>query len=583
MPELFVYDLFNLQGTSMLKRFLIVFLIIAPAMAATAELPARLAELAGTQPGQRLNVWLFFSDKADSVAGLNKETLDISDEALQRRSYSNPVELIDSYDLPVNAGYRQQIGQMVLNVRTESRWLNALSVEVSAGRLSELAELEFIREIRPVITYRKNPDRSENRLSILSKPSAVHSLNYGPSALQVEQIGVPALHDMGLSGAGVLICMLDDGYNLYKTHQTFQQLDVRDTYDFINNDDSVDDPDARPVEGWHGTATLSVLAGYTPGELIGPAYGATLLLAKTEMDYEEIQAEEDFWVAGLEWAERNGARIVNSSLGYSDWYTWEDMDGETAVTTLATIVAEQKGVIVVNSAGNNGRTDAPNTLNAPADGEFVITAGGIEGTGEYWTTASYGPTADGRTKPTVSALGRSAYSASSSSNSGFRSGSGTSFSSPLIAGAIALLLEAKPELTPAQVREAITKTASQAIAPDNYIGYGILNIEAAYNYVIGSDLVPETFFVEQNTPNPFNGFTRIEYGVTEPSRVRITVFDILGREVFTLPERSVQGNDFVIINADQFTSSGVYFYRLEGSGIQSGRTFRETKKMVYIE
>jgi subtilisin family serine protease len=254
------------------------------------------------------------------------------------------------------------------------------------------------------------------------------------------------------------------------------------------------------------------------------------MLGKTEIGNEEIQIEEDHWVAGVEWAERNGADIVSSSLGYIDWYTWEDMDGETAVTTRHADMAVQRGVLVVNSAGNEGRYQAPNTLIAPADGKFVLAIGAVDLNNSRVAFSSYGPTFDGRIKPDLAALGTGVRIASPSSATAFSSASGTSFSCPLVAGVAALLLSADPGLDPFQLTRALRSTASQAGSPDNLLGWGIVNAGAALDYITGAEPADD-FGLQQNYPNPFNDFTVIGYRLPTPSDVRLELYDIRGRRI----------------------------------------------------
>jgi subtilisin family serine protease len=228
-----------------------------------------------------------------------------------------------------------------------------------------------------------------------------------------------------------------------------------------------------------------VLGGIREGQLIGPAFGATFLLAITEDVRSETPVEEDNWAVAAEWAERMGADVINSSLGYLDFdlpftsYTDRDMNGETALTTRAATMAAARGVVVVNSAGNGGFRADRNTLVAPSDGRLVIAAGAVDVMGNRAAFSSVGPTADGRFKPDVAALGVNTKVASRSGPDSYALANGTSFSSPLTAGAVALLLQAHPTYTVEQVLSALRSTASQASAPNNLLGWGILNAAAA--------------------------------------------------------------------------------------------------------
>ncbi|NOG44727.1 MAG: S8 family serine peptidase [Calditrichaeota bacterium] len=566
-------------------RSILILIFIFTASLFSAEVERSIINYINDNPGRSVNIWIFFKDKGPekdlSVYEVNEY---LSERAVKRRSKMQNFPFVSFSDYPVYPDYIDQIKNYALKFNSTSRWLNAVSVKIKPEQIEQIKGLDFVDNIRLVKTYKKKYKKEEN--SILEKPAIAFSedtLNYGKSKPQVEQIGVTVLHEKGFTGKGVVIAMLDDGFNRYNTHKVFDSLTVLDTWDFINLDTDVADAAAKPTEGWHGTMTLSVVGGNSPGMLIGAAYNASFLLYKTEIDADEIQIEEDNWVAGLERAEAMGADIVNSSLGYSDWYTWEDMDGKTAVTTLATITAEAKGMIVVNSAGNNGGSDVPNSLNAPADGEFVITVGGVYKDDSYWGQSSFGPTADGRIKPDVCAQGTGVYRASYSNDETFSSGSGTSFSSPLTAGAIALLVEAFPDITPPEVRDAIRKTASQANDPDNLLGYGVLNIEAAYEYILNDSLPKPPAPTPKSLNRLFTSSTKIHYDVSNLSRAKITVYDALGRRVYSFPQKFVNAGEFEIISGNLLKASGIYFYHIDGKNMATGRKINKSGKLVYLK
>ncbi|MCK4857932.1 MAG: S8 family serine peptidase, partial [candidate division Zixibacteria bacterium] len=319
---------------------------------------------------QVIKVWVFFTDKGGGDVSLAK-CVPVTDKALWRRAMRGADVDNTFYDREVNPVYVSATEPLVEKIGYPSRWLNAVSVEVKTAKLSKLADLPFVRRITEVAKFIRKPVVADDNLGF-RKPAVTTDHDYGDSYNQLNQIRVIDLHHQGLSGAGVTILMLDSGYKV--SHQAFSHLDIDSTYDFINNDPDVEDSSGYIDQQYHGTMTLSVIGGLTEGEVIGVAYDATYLLAKTEISHDniEIEIEEDYWVAGIEWGEHLGADVVSSSLGYSDWYTYEDMDGKSAVTTVAADIAASLGVIVVNSMGNGGRTAAKPTLIAPADGDSVI-------------------------------------------------------------------------------------------------------------------------------------------------------------------------------------------------------------------
>jgi subtilisin family serine protease len=249
--------------------------------------------------------------------------------------------------------------------------------------------------------------------------------------------------------------------------------------DFVNGSDSV-----RESVDAHGTNTLSTLGGYSPGRLVGPAYAASFILAVTEDVRSETPVEEDNWAAAVEWAEALGADVISSSLGYLDFdlphtsYTDRDMNGETAVTTRAAARAAERGIVVVSSAGNGGFDPTRNTLGAPADGVRVVSVGAVTRAGERTSFSSVGPTADGRIKPDVAAMGAGVVVARHVGNF-YGAANGTSFSCPLTAGVVALLLQAHPTYAVDDVLTVLRGSASQANAPDTLLGWGIVDAAAA--------------------------------------------------------------------------------------------------------
>ncbi|NOZ63282.1 MAG: S8 family serine peptidase [Calditrichaeota bacterium] len=428
--------------------------------------------------------WIFFRDKGNSPYQLTRQIEQVKKElsarTLQRREKVRVMgDVVDESDVEISAEYLLALKNIGVNPIVQSRWLNAVSAEVNENTRRQILRLGFVRKIQPVAKFRREKPLPAEEF-FLHKPQS-HRLDYGPSLTQNELIRVTDVHDLGFDGSGVIIGMLDTGFD-YKYHEAFLHLNVVGEYDFINQD-SVTQNEAGDLSSQqsHGTLTLSAIGGFAPEKLIGPAYGATFYLAKTEDVSNEYPAEEDFWVAGLEWLERNGVDVVSSSLGYLDWYSYKDMDGTTAVTTQAAEMAAQKGVVVVNSMGNEGN-NSWHYMIAPADAEDVISVGAVSSDGELASFSSRGPTADGRIKPDVDAMGVSVRGATAGTVDGYRRASGTSLSCPLVAGVAALILEAHPYLSPYQVAKALRETASNAENPNNDIGWGIVDAYEAIFY-----------------------------------------------------------------------------------------------------
>ncbi len=441
------------------------------------------------QENGKVKVWVFFTDKSVHTKG-QYESAALRAEAnftprAQARRAKHGVTAAEFADLPLNQHYVDLVVEKGAKLRWTSRWLNAASFEVDRSALETIGKLPFVEKIQPVAVYTRETDSPiEDKSVIRQEKSAldVEGLFYGGSAAQLTQISVPQCHDSGYAGEGVIISMFDTGFRT--THSSFAQIvsegRLLAQYDFIFHDAVVDNEAADNTSAWnHGTSTWSACGGENPGVHYGPAFEASFILCKTEDVRSETQIEEDNWVAAVEYVDSIGTDIISSSLGYTDWYdpSGSDFDGRTCVTTLAALQAARYGILVCNSIGNSG--PGATTMGAPADADSIISVGAVTSTGTLSSFSSMGPTADGRIKPEVCALGTGDYLASASSNTAYGYGNGTSFSCPLTAGAAAIVWGAHPDWTNMQVRQAMMETASRASTPDNSYGWGIVNTWAA--------------------------------------------------------------------------------------------------------
>lgn len=451
-------------------------------------------KISESSPEDEILVWVYFNDKGNNTNFyLNNPELVVSRKSLDRRAkVLNKNNLLTLNDLPVNPDYISQVISKGFKVRWKSKWLNAVSGMAKKYQFREIEALPFIKKLDVVYKLKSgnNPVQdSENSTEFNSniiQPEGLHSYDYGSSYSQLQQINVPAVHDSGYTGQGITICVMDAGFNRL-SHDVFLSMNIIAKWDFVNNDPNVGDENDMG-EGSHGTMTLSNIGGFAPGHLIGPAFNASYILAKTENTDSETPIEEDNWIAAMEWADSIGVDITSTSLGYIGFdppypsYTWMDMDGNTTVITNGSDYAAYIGIVVVNSAGNEGYNSSHNTLGAPADGDSVIAVGAVTSSGTRSAFSSVGPTVDGRIKPDIMARGSSNVVASPYGDHSYTTASGTSFSCPLSAGVAALILCANPNLTPMQVREAMRNTASKSNNPDNLYGWGILNALNAVNY-----------------------------------------------------------------------------------------------------
>ncbi|NQV42738.1 MAG: S8 family serine peptidase [Candidatus Marinimicrobia bacterium] len=438
----------------------------------------------GQEVDENLPYWIFFRDKeVTDQASFNPtehEFPHLSQRALDRRALLGTISGPSYGDVPVSAVYIDEILGPDVKIRTVSKWLNAVSIMAPPEYIEELSGNSLITKTKRIHKVSKRVIKRNTR----DDEVYLTDQDYGASFDQNEQINAVAAHELGYTGTDIWLLMLDTGF--YTNHLAFQQERIVAEYDFIQGDSITSNQEGDPSHQHnHGTSTASAAAGFIDSEFRGTAYECKLLLAKTEMVNEEIEAEEDFFVAALEWGEALGADIASSSLGYLAWYTYEDdLDGETAITTRGVDYAVSLGMVVVTAAGNEGNTDWEHII-APADADSVISVGAVDALNVVPSFSSRGPTADGRIKPEVLARGVATYLAGTDSTNDFISGSGTSFATPLVAGACALVLEAHPSWTPMMVREALMMTADGNTSPDNTRGFGLIDVMAAINYDFG--------------------------------------------------------------------------------------------------
>ena len=411
----------------------------------------------------------------------------LSARAIARRAAHRTMPgLFDARDLPIDLTRLDSVRATGADIRAQSRWLNAISVNATDEEIRAIAKLPFVLSISPL--HRSRPLAFESE-SPIEADGGIASLDYGSTAAQLLQIDIPSMHMRGFHGEGMIVGILDTGFN--RIHEAFHSvehpLDVIAEWDFVSNDGNTaietgDDPNQHK----HGTWILGTLAAYLPGSAIGTAFSAKFVLAKTEVYATETIIEEDYYVAGLEFIEAHGADLATSSLGYIDWYTPEMLDGLTAITTRAVNIATANGLVCLTAAGNAGHDANPLThsIIAPADAFNVISCGAANLDDSIAGFSSDGPTADGRLKPEVLACGVGVVSVHSTNPTGLSGLSGTSLSTPLIAGATALLMQARSDLGVAGVRNALFTTSSDFVAngitdPLFIRGYGVISAIAA--------------------------------------------------------------------------------------------------------
>ncbi|MBI2967539.1 MAG: S8 family serine peptidase [Bacteroidetes bacterium] len=430
--------------------------------------------------------WIFFCDKKE--VHFNPLTYFDPKTIARRMKYGIP--LADSLDFPVNETYLQRVCEITGSVKITSRWLNAAVVIATKEQINQIIAFPFVARVEKIVSEcrlagnRSSPDTIKIKLSdsdsiLLEK--------------QIKRMQGEKFIQKGIDGNGVRVAVFDAGFPWVNTHPAFEHIRkenrILKTYDFVKSDEFVYDYSS------HGTGVLSNIAGLMEGRHIGLATGAEFLLARTEQAAGEPFSEEENWVAAIEWADKNGADMVSSSLGYTyHRYFPEQMDGKTTYISRAANIAARKGLLVINAAGNDG-SGRWKKLGAPADADSIVTVGGFNPGSDYHINfSSYGPTADMRRKPNVAAYG----SAIIAGKNGLEHAFGTSFATPLVTGFTACAWQTKRDLNNMEMFRELEKSGHLYPYFDYAHGYGIPQA----SYFTDSVFSPPdtTFTMSINTP-----------------------------------------------------------------------------------
>ncbi len=449
-----------------------------------------------------------FTDKKGTTHQLDNPTTYLSAKSISKRSkYSI---LYDSTDLPVSKIYLDSIlksGKVTLI--NSSKWLNQVLIQTTDERaLAKINTFSFVRT-RKAVGYQSNKINAPDYVEEIKEHKVLNekistfstSLNYGNSGKQIGLHNGDFLHNNGFKGKGISIAVLDGGFFNYQSIKAFDSVrllgKIKSTWDFIDNNENVNEDDP------HGMYCLSILTGNLPGLHIGSATEADYFLYRTEDVKTEFPVEEQYWAVAAERADSLGIDMISSSLGYTTFddpsmnYSYGDMNGKHTIITKAAELAIKKGMIVMNSAGNSG-TNSWKFIGAPADGENVMAVGAVNANGQVAPFSSFGPSFDQRTKPDIASVGWG--TSLINSNGSAATGNGTSFSNPNIAGLIACLWQAFPEMSNLEIITAVKKSASQYLSPDTRIGFGIPDMKKAFTLL-------EIERISKNNPGLFNQST----------------------------------------------------------------------------
>ncbi|MCE9538670.1 MAG: S8 family peptidase [Bacteroidetes bacterium] len=549
------------------------------------------------------NYWVQFKDKNENPFSLNDPSAYLSQKAIDRRNRQSI--LISINDLPVNPSYVAELRAIGgISVLNQSKWFNAILVSSSdTNKINTIKALPYVKNIKKIETSELEksifkfeserittqpsqgmgepmyPSHSRGLERNITSPEfipteeggrlrGVASFNYGSSFKQANQIGADCMHNLGYQGQGMTIAVLDAGFFDVNILPAFDSMRINNqllgTRDFISGDTMVyeDFP--------HGMNVLSCMAGNLPGKIIGTAPKAKYWLLRTEDAFSESISEEITWLVGAEFADSVGADIINSSLGYNyfdnsaDNHTYSDLDGNTTIITKAADIAASKGILVVSSAGNFGGPPWYK-ISAPADADSILTVGAVDSAGFIASLSSRGPTFDGRIKPNTVARGLNAVIAANSGD--ITTSSGTSFSSPITAGAVACLWQANPLVTNMQLLYAIQESSSQFLNPDSIKGYGIPNFCVANTILTGIDKLNFEYDRLNVYPNPFTNNFDITFYSNKKQTIYIELYDISGHEIFRKQE-NVNNNSYNSFNIKEANTlaNGMYLLNISTPG-----------------
>jgi len=524
--------------------------------------------LAGiTSPAQdSLKYWIQFTDKNNNGFSISQPEQFLSARSLERRSKQNIA--IDFKDLPVTEAYVDSLRALGANILNRSKWMNAVTISTDdTALMQQISFLPFVKSSQTVKRFGLlKPDDKFEKLSPTFGGQRTFN-DYGHAFTQIRMLNGDVVHDIGYTGKGVLIAVIDAGFSEAHTHELF--VNLRDearilaTRDFVDGDDWVYD------HSGHGTAVLATLAAWYPGEMIGTAYDAEYLLLRSEDVESEFLIEEYNWISAAEFADSMGADILTTSLGYSTFddstmnHTYADMDGNTTRITIGSDIAASRGMLVVNSAGNQGASGWK-YVTAAADGDSVLAVGSVDADGNYSNFSSQGPTYDGRVKPDVVAMGQG-VTVSGFGESLTATSSGTSFSGPIIAGMAACLWEAYPHKSNMDIYRAIIQSAHQYDYPDTLMGYGIPNFVNAL-YILDQPPPPEPVREAYAHPRVTGDHFTLYFRGKSNSEGTIEAFDMHGHAVYVTPFSFRAETNYAVPFDLSAMPSGLYLFRIRQGG-----------------
>jgi subtilisin family serine protease len=541
-----------------------------------------------------------FTDKKGTQFSLGNPSAYLSAKSIARRTKQKIS--IDSTDLPLSKTYLDSIAAVPnVVIRNQSKWLNQILIITSdAAALAKINSFPFVKSVKAIaplarptedIIAKKKDQTYElgnellSRMNNGTKTEGVNDIQYGGTFNQIHIHEGEYLHNLGFTGDGITIAVLDAGFQAYKTNPALDSMRLQGRvlgeWDYVMNEASVNE------DYVHGAYCLSIIAANRPGTIVGSAPHASFWLLRTEDVYSEYPVEEQYWIAAAEFADSAGTDMISTSLGYNIFddpsynHTYPERNGNTTMITRAADLAAKKGIIVTASAGNDGqRTDDYKFVSCPADADSVLTVGAVNGAGTIAAFSCWGPNSAGKVKPNVVSVGQGTILANTIGNP--IGGNGTSYANPNMAGLVACLWQAFPEFTNMEIIDAVQHSADRFLTPDERYGYGIPNFRIAYNQLLIERQRRKYATVLGNEwmkayPVPYSTNFNLLIKAPMDGKATIQLSNAMGQQL----ERQTLETDadhYYLINFTQapVLAKGVYFIRYEDG--KNKRTIKIVKR-----
>jgi serine protease AprX len=503
--------------------------------------------------------WIYFSDKDGTSYQIDQPDQFLSERSINRRAMQGLA--VDRLDLPLSSAYLEEIKAMGVEIKHVSRWLNGIAmINMDYVSFQEVLQLSFTDTVpwTPALDDLFFPQKNGQERFDPPLESAPN-FDYGVGREQVEQVSTSGLHHLGYTGSGVWIGVLDAGF--YNVDSLPSFIPLINEGRILETRNYIDETSIYRQNSSHGMSVLSIMAGEWDGFLVGTAPHASYLLCMTENSDQETRIEEIAWIEAAEYADSLGVDVINTSLGYSNFdgviydYSYRDMDGISTYISRAASLLASRGMILCNSAGNEGNDDWF-YITAPADATDILALGAVDSTNLVASFSSRGPSYDARIKPDITAMGRA--SGIQHRSGGLARGNGTSFASPVMAGSVATLWQAFPELSARDLIFKIRQSAHRARRPDSNYGYGTPNMLQAYHTITR---IPVRFNEGEMEiwPNPAGEHLMIK--IPEEGEQQVRIYDLNGRLACSL-QMHLPGQMELPSNL----TSGIYIIEIQTRG-----------------